>query len=134
MGVDETEKYRHRSAHELELNRATAELERASLQIAFLANGGAIVAVLTLLGAVAGKEKAEKSAIIVVNLHLTQSALGVWVLGFFLAGLATVFAYVSSASSRGGPEDNEKVLRTKVPIQRAPVSKQHRNGKNGFGS
>ena len=67
MVVDENEKYRHRSAHELELNRATAELERASLQIAFLANGGAIVAVLTLLGAVAGR-----------SLEPVGRAIGLW--------------------------------------------------------
>lgn len=43
--------HRAQRQHELELNRATAAFEHAVLQTLFLLNGGAAVALLTLLGA-----------------------------------------------------------------------------------
>jgi hypothetical protein len=46
------EEYKALRAHELMLNERTSEFERAALQPLFLLNGGAVVAFLTLLGAV----------------------------------------------------------------------------------
>ncbi len=46
------EEYKALRAHELMLNERTSEFERAALQPLFLLNGGAVVAFLTLLGAI----------------------------------------------------------------------------------
>jgi len=48
--------YEAQRAHEIELNRATAAFEHATLSPLFLLNGGATVAFLTLLGAAATRD------------------------------------------------------------------------------
>jgi hypothetical protein len=68
------ERYKALRAHELELNRATAEFERAVLQPLFLLNGGASVAVLGLLGAVS--ERITKEGIQQVDMGLYFWAIG----------------------------------------------------------
>jgi hypothetical protein len=83
------EVYKGFRAHEALLNRATAEFERAALQPLFLLNGGAMVAFLTLLGAVAGKSQTN------LDLAATKWALTVWSGGLLLAAFATAFGYLS---------------------------------------
>jgi hypothetical protein len=90
MGDDAgLEVYKGFRAHEALLNRATAEFERAALQPLSLLNGGAMVAFLTLLGAVWGKSQTS------LDLAAAKVALVVWSGGLLLAAVATSFGYLS---------------------------------------
>ena len=96
--------YKALRAHEVELNRATAELERAVLQLVFLFNGGASVAVFGLLGAWGDRIPDEGMAQIRLSLYA-------WALGLVFAAAATALAYLSqryfSQASRQDREDIE---------------------------
>ena len=80
--------YKALRAHELELNRATAAFEHAALRHTTLLNGGALVAFLTLLGAIWKDDN-------VPSLEQVGLAILLWSVGLFMAALATVFAYRS---------------------------------------
>jgi hypothetical protein len=91
-GADrEAEAYKAVRAHELTLNEAKAALERAVLAPLIALNGGAIVAFLTLLGALSGKNST-------LNVNTTLAAVAiaaailVWASGLIFAALAVVWA------------------------------------------
>jgi hypothetical protein len=114
------ERYKALRAHELLLNRATAEFERAALQPLFLLNGGAVVAFLTLLGAVWGKPPTS------LNLQMAKEALVAWCIGLLGAAIATSFGYLSqrrfAMSSRLEREEVEAALsKGLVPSGASPV-------------
>jgi hypothetical protein len=99
------EHYQALRAHELELNRATAELERTVLQILFLLNGGASVAVLGLLGSWSER-------ISVKGLAQIRYALYAWAAGLVVATAATFAAYLSQRYfSRGARHDRQDLER-----------------------
>jgi hypothetical protein len=79
-----------REARHLELFRATAAFEHATLRVPYLLNGGALVATLTFLGNIASKSGAEQPARGGVII-----ALLFWTFGLFLAGVATHYGYLS---------------------------------------
>ncbi len=96
------ERYKALAAHELELNRATADFERAALQPLLLLNGGAPVAVLALLGAV--------SADSAIQLGISQVRFGLvlWCIGLISATVAMWFGYTSQrAFSKAARLDRE---------------------------
>ncbi len=74
-------------AHELMLNEAVSRLEHARLAPLIVLNGGALVAFLTLLGALLGKESGTHP-----SLWLSAVAAGAWVVGLVAAALATTAA------------------------------------------
>ena len=74
-------------AHELMLNDAVSRFEHARLAPLIALNGGAVVAFLTLLGALLGKDSGKHP-----NLWLSGLAVGAWVLGLVAAALATAAA------------------------------------------
>lgn len=74
-------------AHELMLNEAVSRLEHASLAPLIALNGGAVVAFLTLLGVLLGKDSERHP-----NLWLSGLAVGTWVVGLVAAALATTAA------------------------------------------
>ena len=91
-GADrEAEAYKAVRAHELTLNEAKAALERAVLAPLIALNGGAIVAFLTLLGALSGKNST-------LNFNTTLAAVAiaaailVWASGLIFAAWAVVWA------------------------------------------
>ena len=76
-----------REAHHVELIRATAAFEHAVLRVAFLLNGGALIATMTFLGNVWPKEHFARGSIV--------TALLIWILGLVMAGFATHYGYLS---------------------------------------
>lgn len=85
----EIERYKAMQAYCLELVRATNAFEHAATKPPFILNGGALVVVLALLGAIwkeTGKF-AEKNLLIY--------ALVCWGVGLFLAAIAVALAYQS---------------------------------------
>ena len=86
------EEYKALRAHELMLNERTSEFERAALQPLFLLNGGAVVAFLTLLGAIW-----EKGAVS-VNFGVATWAVLMWCAGLVTAALATGAGYLCQST------------------------------------
>lgn len=80
------EKYKLDRQHELELNRATAAYEHATLRTLMVLNGGAAAAFLTLLGAVWSSGPRPSFAFVVL-------AILAWSLGMMVTALATKQAY-----------------------------------------
>ena len=80
--------YKALREHELALNDATAEFERAALQPLLLLNGGAAVAFVALLGAIWEKTNSR------ISLPLAIAAVGVWVVGLLLAAFAMIAGYL----------------------------------------
>lgn len=74
-------------AHELMLNEAVSRFEHARLAPLIALNGGAVIAFLTLLGVLLGKDSGRHP-----NLWLSSLAVGAWVLGLVAAALATTAA------------------------------------------
>lgn len=74
-------------AHELMLNEAVSRFEHARLAPLIALNGGAVVAFLTLLGALMGKTSGSHP-----NLWLSGVAVAAWVVGLVAAALATTAA------------------------------------------
>ena len=74
-------------AHELMLNEAVSRFEHARLAPLIALNGGAVVAFLTLLGALMGKDSGSHP-----NLWLSGVAVAAWVVGLIAAALATTAA------------------------------------------
>src|SRR5687768_15524532 len=81
--------YKAVRAHEITLNEARASLEDRVLTPLIALNGGAVVAFLTLLGALSGKESGVKP-----NYWVAACAIVVWGTGLLFAALA-----VSAASN-----------------------------------
>ncbi|MGZ4286143.1 MAG: hypothetical protein ACXVHB_18495 [Solirubrobacteraceae bacterium] len=77
-------------AHELMLNEAVSRFEHARLAPLITLNGGAVVAFLTLLGALLGKDSGRHP-----DLWLSGLAVGAWVVGLVAGALA-----VSAAASQ----------------------------------
>ena len=77
-------------AHELMLNEAVSRFEHARLAPLIALNGGAMVAFLTLLGALLGNDSGRRP-----DLWLSVFAAGAWVVGLVAAALA-----ITSAASR----------------------------------
>ena len=80
------EKYKLDRKHELELNRATAAYEHATLRTFMVLNGGAAVAFLTLLGAVWNSDSRPIFVLVIM-------AIGSWSVGMVLTAVATKRAY-----------------------------------------
>lgn len=74
-------------AHERMLNEAASRFEHARLAPLIALNGGAVVAYLTLLGALMSKDSGSHP-----SLWLSALAVGAWVLGLVAAALATAAA------------------------------------------
>jgi hypothetical protein len=74
-------------AHELMLNEAVSRFEHARLAPLIALNGGAVVAFLTLLGALLSKDSGRHP-----NLWLSGLAVAAWVVGLVAAALATTAA------------------------------------------
>lgn len=74
-------------AHELMLNEAASRFEHARVTPLIALNGGAVVAFLTLLGALLGKENGGRP-----DLLLSGFAAGAWVVGLVAAALAIAAA------------------------------------------
>jgi hypothetical protein len=74
-------------AHELMLNEAVSRFEHARLAPLIALNGGAVVAFLTLLGVLLGKDSGRHP-----NLWVSGLAVGAWVFGLVAAALATTAA------------------------------------------
>ena len=74
-------------AHEVMLNEAVSRLEHASLAPLITLNGGAVVAFLTLLGVLLGKDSGTHP-----NLWLAGCAVVAWVAGLTSAALAVAAA------------------------------------------
>ena len=74
-------------AHELMLNEAVSRFEHARLAPLMVLNGGAVVAFLTLLGALLGKGSGRGP-----DLWLSGLAAGAWVTGLLAAALAIAAA------------------------------------------
>jgi nitroreductase len=85
------EQYKAVHEHELELNKATAAFEHAALQPLFLLTGGALVAFLTLLGAIWKESHA-------VHIGKLAWPLIAWSVGLVFAAAATAMAYRSQRS------------------------------------
>jgi len=83
----EIEVYKAVRAHELELNRATAGFEHAVLTPLFLLNGGALVAFLTLLGAVSPEGP------ISIEISSARTASLLWAVGLLVAAMAAYCGY-----------------------------------------
>jgi hypothetical protein len=82
--VDAVEAYRAVRSHELMLNQATSAFEHAVLVPLTALNGGAVVALLTLAGAVADKSPLPAGWLI--------GACTAWALGLIAAAFAASFA------------------------------------------
>ena len=92
----DTEVYKAVRAHEVTLNEARASLERAVLAPLIALNGGAIVAFLTLLGALSKSSAfnvhSDHRALHWVALGLAGLAIISWAIGLFLAARAVHWA------------------------------------------
>jgi hypothetical protein len=110
---------------EYEMIRPMAAFEHAALRPLFLLNGGALVAYLTLFGAL-GKDEFE--------FLFLALAVGGWVFGLCLATLAAFFAALSQFAFRKH-RGTEVVLEEKLlNISRDPRSEEELNrgiGKHG---
>ncbi|MEK7303995.1 MAG: hypothetical protein AAB174_02985 [Pseudomonadota bacterium] len=88
----EIERYKAMQAYRLELVRATNMFEHAALKPPFILNGGALVVVMALLGAIWKDhgQFAERSLLVY--------ALACWVIGLFFAAIAAASGYQSQFS------------------------------------
>jgi hypothetical protein len=124
------EAYRSVRAHELMLNQTTATFQQAALAPLILLNGGAVVAFLTLLGALLGNDSGRRP-----QLGLSAVALGAWGFGLVAAALAIRYSsrrlvHVSTAQRimREAledvlyPSDFAKILAGPVPERDASES------------
>lgn len=82
--------YQAQRAHELELNKATAAFEHAVISPLVLLNGGAIVAFLTLLGAVT-----KKDSTLAIDIGFALVGVALWALSLTAAMLAVGAGYGS---------------------------------------
>lgn len=87
----EMERLKGSWASALELQRATNAFEHAVMKPAYLLNGGALIVVMTYLGA--GKAMSEFEG--AINFSTAVEALGAWVLGLVAAFLATFLGHES---------------------------------------
>ncbi len=85
----EIERYKAMQAYCLELVRATNAFEHAAIKPPFILNGGALVVVLALLGAI------WKDAGSFTDVNLLVYALAGWGFGLFFAACAAVLGYQS---------------------------------------
>ncbi len=92
-------------AHELMLNEAVSRFEHARLAPLVALNGGAVVAFLTLLGALLGKESGRRP-----DLWLSGFAAGAWVVGLVAAALAIS----SAANSQAAISATHRLLREEL--------------------
>jgi hypothetical protein len=101
--------YKAVRTHELMLNEAVARFEHARLTPLIALNGGALIAFLTLIGALLGKNSGGHP-----NLWLSGFASGAWVVGLVAAELAITWSGIAqkriSASHRLGREGLEDEL------------------------
>lgn len=88
----EIERYKAMHAYQLELVRATNAFEHATLKPPFILNGGALVVVMALLGAIwkDGNQFVDKGMLVY--------ALACWGAGLLLASIASAFGYQSQFS------------------------------------
>jgi hypothetical protein len=103
-----TEAYEAVRAHELMLNEATSALERGRLTPLLTLNGGAIVAFLTLLGALS-----RQGARTDVELVAAGIAIGLWAIGLFMAAVAAWLATRHQAEVNRG----HRVMRERVEAE-----------------
>jgi hypothetical protein len=120
--------YRERYEHERQLGAHTAAFEHASLRPAILLNGGAVVAFLTLIGAVWKVGG-------LPDLQLAGRALLAWSAGLIAGSLATGFGYGSQrAFQRMIRFQRERIERRLVPglhLEQRDQSEEGREGKRG---
>lgn len=83
----ETTAYQAVRAHELMLDEAVSRFDHARLAPLIVLNGGAVVALLTLLGALLGKDSGSHPKLVLSGL-----AVGAWVGGLVAAALAVAAA------------------------------------------
>ena len=114
-------------AHELMLNEAVSRFEHARLAPLIALNGGAMVAFLTLLGALLGNDSGRRP-----DLWLSVFAAGAWVVGLVAAALAITSAASRQAAISAGhrllreglegalSEHVAKLLRGPVPTVQPP--------------
>jgi hypothetical protein len=81
------EAYRAVRAHEIILSEATAKFEQAALAPLIVLNGGAVIAFLTLLGALLGKDSGRRPQLV-----LSAIAIATWGIGLVAAALAIRYA------------------------------------------
>lgn len=84
--ADPVEAYRAVRAHELMLNEASAAWERSLVAPVLTLNGGATVALLTLIGALG------QDAALTIDLAAARAAVAAWMAGLLLAALAALFS------------------------------------------
>jgi len=108
-------------AHEVMLNQAASAFEHAVYTRLAVLNGGAAAAFVTLLGTLLksdGKETVQP-----VNRPLAATAVGLWLLGLFVASIATMHGYrrqrVTNIRYRYKREDVERVI-GKGQLKRPP--------------
>lgn len=85
----EIERYKAMQAYCLELVRATNAFEHAATKPPFILNGGALVVVMALLGAI-WKDNGN-----IVEKNLLVYAILCWGFGLFFAGVGVAFGYLS---------------------------------------
>jgi len=126
----EIERYKAMHAYVVELVRATVAFEHAAVKPLFILNGGALVVVFALLGAIWNDrgQFAEKRWLV--------AALVCWGVGVFLAAITTAFGYRSQlaflkhrhreldAEHARDADNQEEVCRR--------VSQQEAEGKRGM--
>jgi hypothetical protein len=88
-GELDIEKFKAEAAHELELTRLTAQFEHAAMRPLYLLNGGALIATLTYLGHALSDDKPQPTPWAILT------AMALWLLGLFFAGLTAQFGYNS---------------------------------------
>jgi len=114
------EKYKARCAHEGWLNQATAEFERAALQPLFLLNGGAVIALLTLLGAILEKAKA---GAVTIRFELIEVALGIWCAGLAAAAVTTITGYLTQRDFSRWARIRREITEGELPGSASGLSK-----------
>jgi hypothetical protein len=129
------ERYKALRQHELELNKATAAFEHASLQPLTYLNGGALAAFMALIGAI---WKDAQSSLVISNV---KWALIAWSAGLISAAFSTGMAYRSqryfSIGARLEREAFEDIAARQAKLEDAESQRQEakrdQNRAVGFG-
>jgi hypothetical protein len=82
-------------AERLEASRGVREFSSYAIRMMYLLNGGAIIAILALIGNMYGKQTGDQSAIFTRFLHAIIPAFIPFITGLILAGVVSAFAYLN---------------------------------------